>query len=87
MNIVYPNEENMLMMPNQEKNGDNYENPCSTFSSNNYDLRKKWEGKLFLNQNINILYPNEENMFTMPNHKENRDYYGYPRLYHFVDEL
>ena len=28
INIIYPNEENMVMVPNHEKNGDYYVNPC-----------------------------------------------------------
>ena len=44
--------------------------------------------KLFLQiQNINIMYPNEVNMIIVPNNKKNRDYYGYPWLSHFTDEL
>ena len=33
-----------------------------------------------LNQNINIVYPNVKNMFMVPNHKNNEDYYENPCL-------
>ena len=31
IDIMIPNEENVCIMPNQEKNGDKYKNPCSSF--------------------------------------------------------
>ena len=44
-------------------------------------LRNMGEDKLFLwNQRINIIYPNEENMFMVPNHNNNEDYYENPCL-------
>ena len=44
--------------------------------------------KAFLaNQRINIMYPTEENMIIVYNNKKNGDYYEYPSLSYFVDEL
>ena len=38
---IYPNEENVFMAPNREKNGDYYVNPCLSQLKN--ELRfKKW---------------------------------------------
>ena len=45
-------------------------------------LRKMVERKLFLrNQSINIIYPNYENEFMVPNHEKKRDYYENPSLF------
>ena len=42
----------------------------------NFDSKKWWEKKLFLqNQNINVIYPKEENEFTVPNDQKKGDYY------------
>ena len=33
--------------------------------------KKRWKDKLFISsQNINIIYPNEENVFMVPNHEK-----------------
>ena len=34
-----------------------------------------------------IVYPNEKNLYLVPNHKKNRDYYNNPHLIHLMDEL
>ena len=50
--------------------------------------RKIAEREAFLaNPNINIVYPNEQNMFMVPNHKKNEDYYENLHVSHLMDEL
>ena len=42
----------------------------------NFNSKKGWKDKLFLwIQGINVIYPNEENEFMVPNHKNKGDYY------------
>ena len=50
---------------------------------------KKWKEKLFFlpNKSFSIVYPNEVNMIIVPNNRKNRDYYKYPSLSYFIDEL
>ena len=36
---------------------------------------------------MNTFYPNEENMIVTPRTKKNRDYYEYPSLSQFTEEL
>ena len=48
---------------------------CPTWQTN-FDSKKLWEPKLFKwNQSLNLIYPNEENEFVVPNHENKRDYY------------
>ena len=39
------------------------------------------------NQSIRTAYPKEENVFVVPNRKNNGDYYENPSLTHFMDKL
>ena len=58
------------MIPNHEKKRDYYVNQC--LSQLKYELEfSKWQEEEFLlrNQGINIIYPNEENVFMMPNYE------------------
>ena len=49
---------------------------------------KMVEREVFLcNQSINIIYTNKENVFMVPNHDNNGDYYVNPCLFLFIDEL
>ena len=46
------------------------------------------EKKAFLqNENSNIIYSNEENVFKVPNHEKKGDYNVNPCLYHVKYEL
>ena len=86
---MYPNEVNMIVVPNNKKKGDYFEYPSlSNFTSEHQLQGKWWSKKLFLpNQSINIMYPNEMNMIVVPNNKSNGDYYDNPSLSHFTNEL
>ena len=54
----------------------------------NFNLKKWWKKKLFLwNQNINVIYPNEENEFMAPNHEKKGDYYLNPFFYQLRNKL
>ena len=66
------NEENDFMMPNYEKRGDYYVNPCLS----HFNTKKWWKEKLVIqSQSINVTYPNEVNDFIMPNHEKKGGYY------------
>ena len=39
------------------------------------------------NQSPSIIYPNEENVFMVPGHEKNRDYYKNPSLPLSMDKL
>ena len=41
----------------------------------------------FINRSINIVYPNEDNMFMVPNHKKSGDYNKNPCLYLLRNKL
>ena len=77
------------MMPNHEKNGYNYENPCLCISMDElWFMENGAKKKLFLqNQSINIMYLNVENMVVVSNHKKNGDYYENASLTYFTNEL
>ena len=70
--IMYPIVENMIVVPNQKKNGDYLENPILTHFIDELCLYGKWwKEKLFLQiQCINIMYPNKKNMIVVPITKE-----------------
>ena len=36
INIVYPNKENMILVPNNQKNGDDYEYPSLSYFANEH---------------------------------------------------
>ena len=61
---MYPNAVNMIVVPNNKKNGDHYENPSLTHLMDNLWFKGKWwKKKLFLpKQHVNIMYPNKENL-------------------------
>ena len=89
INIMYPNMENMITVPNHKKNGDYYENPSLIHFTDELWLQGKWwNEKLFVQiQSINIVYPNVESMIVVPNHKKNVDYYDNQGLTHLMDKL
>ena len=54
----------------------------------NFDSKKWWEEKLFIrNQNINVIYPNEDNEIMIHNHEKKRDYYVNSFLSKLTNEL
>ena len=68
--------------------GDYYVNPCLPHLIDELWFKKWWEVKFFLwNQSINIIYPNKENMFMVPNHEKKRYYYVNPYLSQSTNEL
>ena len=73
VNVIYPNEENACVVPDHEKK------PINTCMHDCHDWRnnidsKKWsKEKLFLSsQSINVIYPNDENVFIVPNHEKKK---------------
>ena len=55
----------------------------------NFDSMENGQKIKFLlpNQSINIMYQNEENMFMVPNHRKNKDYYENPSSFPLINEL
>ena len=67
IDIVYPNEKKMFMVPNHEKNGDYEEYTSLSHFTMNFNYTKNGKKKLFFpNQSINIMYPNDRNMIGVP---------------------
>ena len=51
-------------------------------------IPKMVEREVFLwNQSTNIIYPNEENVFLVPNHDKKGDYYVNPYLSQMEDKI
>ena len=48
VNIVYPNEVNVIVVPNSKNNGDYYENPFCLISQMNFDYMENDGKKDFL---------------------------------------
>ena len=48
INILYPNEKNMIIVPNHKKNGDYYKNPCLSNLMNDFLFKEKWWKEAFL---------------------------------------
>ena len=101
INIMYPSEENMIVVPNHKKNGRKIVMPITKrmkiimsiqvrlISRMNRNYKKKWwKEKLFLQvQSISIVYPNVESMIVVPNDKKNEDHYKIPSLSYLMKEL
>ena len=68
-NIVYPNKENALIVPNHKMNREYYKNLCLTHLIDELLFIEEWREKKLLigNQSINIVYPNEKNVFIVLN--------------------
>ena len=86
---MYPKVENMIVVPINKTSWDYYEYPRLSHFMNELPLYGKWwREKPFLQiQSTNIMYPNAENTIVAPINKNNHDYYEYPSLSHFRDEL
>ena len=66
------------------KNEDYYENLGLSHLMHELWIYGNYGKKLFLpNQSIGIMYPNEENMIVVPNHKKNEYYYENISLSHW----
>ena len=68
-NIMYLNKENVFMVPNNEKKKMIITciHGCHNWR-NNIDSKKMVERKAFLTKpSTNVIYPNKENMFMVPN--------------------
>ena len=64
---MYPNVENMIVMPTIERTEITISIQVCLISRMNFDYTKKGGQKVFLaNPKINIVYPNVENMIVMP---------------------
>ena len=86
---MHSNVENMIVVPNHERKEiivriNVYLIPCMDFDNEEIGGKKKL---FLLNQSINIVYLNKENVVTVPNHKQNRDYYKNSSLSHFMHEF
>ena len=67
INIVYPNLEDMIVMPIAKRMKITMSNKVYPISRMNFDYTKNGGGKLFLQiESINTMYPNEENMIIVP---------------------
>ena len=76
------------MVPNHEKNGDYYKNPHLPHCQMNFTCKENGVKKSFLNkQSINVICPNEENKFMVPNQENKRDYFVNPCLSQLTNEL
>ena len=76
------------MVPNHENIGDYYMNCVYPNGWMNLDSKKWSKEKLFLsNQSIDVIYPNEENEFMIPNHEKKVHYYVNPRLSKLTNKL
>ena len=87
VNIMYPNLENMTVVPITKRMEIimNIQVCLISRMNNNYKGNGGKE-KLYLQiQSIIIVYPNKVNMIIMPNHKNSGDYYKYLSLSHFAD--
>ena len=73
INIMFPNMDKLFMLPNHKKNGDYCQNLVLFHLMDELWLLGKWneENHLMRNQSINIVYPDEKNVFIVPNHKKN----------------
>ena len=78
INIIYPNERIMFMVPNHEMKRYYYVNLCLSNWKTNLNFKNGRNSSFY--QSINIIYPNEENVFMVPNHELNGDYYVNPCL-------
>ena len=87
INIMYPNLENMIVVPITKTMVIITSIQVWLISRMNINYSKNGEMKSLQIQSINILYPKEVNMIIVPNHKNNGYYYEYPSLCHFTDEL
>ena len=69
---MYPNKENLFTVAIRGNDRDHCKNPCLSHLMDKFDSKENGVKKsLFLgNKSINIMYPNEENLFIMANKKK-----------------
>ena len=78
-----PNKKDMFITPIHEKNR-GYENP----SLSHLTKGKWWKEKFFLPcQSIDIVYPNEENVFMAPNREKKEDCHKNSCLFEWTNKL
>ena len=54
----------------------------------NFNAKKFWKEKFFMwNQSINVICPNDENKFRVPNREKKGDYYVNPCLFQLINKL
>ena len=88
INIVYPNEEKVFLWPNHEKKHTIIRINVFLLRRRNFNFKKMVEGKAFLlSSNVNVIYPNKDNVFTVPNHEKKRDYYLHPCISELMDKF
>ena len=63
------------MVPNNEKKGDYYVNPCLPNWKMNFNYKTVERKVFFWNQRLDIIYPNEEKVFMVSNREKKVDYY------------
>ena len=78
--FIYPNEENEFAAQSLKERKVLCESVFILTERQTLFLQKFEREVFFLNQSINIIYPNGENVFTAPNHKTKGDYYLNPCL-------
>ena len=86
---MYPNEENMILVPITKRMENILSIQVCFISWMNFNYKENsGKKKLFLQiQSINIVYPNEVNLILVPNNKKNKDCYAYPSSSHFTEKL
>ena len=61
---------------------------CLLWWMNFNSIENGGKKKLFTrNQSVNVMYPNKDNVFMVPNHKKSGDYYKNPCWSHLMKEL
>ena len=80
INIVYPNVENMIIVPITKRMEIIIGIQVLLILRMNINFKEiGWKKKLLLrNQSSISVYPNKENMFMVPNNKKKEDYYKNP---------
>ena len=76
----------MFVVPNNERKGDYYVNLCYTIEKRTLILKMVEKDVFFCKQSLDIIYPNEENAFTMTNHERKGDYFVNPCLSKLTNE-
>ena len=84
---MYPNEMNMILVPNHKNNGDYYEYPSLSLFTINFNDKEKGGKKSFSCRSKHQYRASKFGEHDCSAHNEkNRYYYEYPILTQFTDE-
>ena len=67
LNIIYPNEENVFVVPNNKKKRDYYVNPCLSNWKMNINSKNGWKRCFLLKPKTQYHLSKEENVLMVPN--------------------